>query len=57
VLGSVVAWLILAMPIFALARVGVVRYRATIGERVRRSNFYRAITASRAYNVYRWFQD
>jgi uncharacterized protein (TIGR03546 family) len=57
VLGSVVAWLVLALPIFALARLGVVRYRATVGERVRRTAFYKAITASRAYNVYRWFHE
>ena len=55
VLGSVVGWLVLALPIFALARAGVVRYRATLGERVRQTYWYRAVTASRAYNVYRWF--
>jgi uncharacterized protein (TIGR03546 family) len=55
VLGSVVVWLLLAAPIFVLTRFGVIRYRATIGERVRRSPLYKAITASRAYNVYRWF--
>ncbi|HEV3484905.1 MAG TPA: TIGR03546 family protein [Vicinamibacterales bacterium] len=57
VLGSVVGWLLLATPIFLLARVGVIRYRATIGERVRRTPLYKAITASRAYNVYRWFRE
>jgi uncharacterized protein (TIGR03546 family) len=57
VLGSVVAWLLLALPIFALARIGVIRYRATLGERVRRSPLYQAITATRAYNVYRWFEQ
>jgi uncharacterized protein (TIGR03546 family) len=57
VLGSVVAWLLLALPLFVLARVGVIRYRATIGEHVRRSHLYKAITASRAYNVYRWFEN
>lgn len=57
VLGSVVGWLLLALPLFVLARVGVIRYRATIGERVRRSHLYNAITASRAYNAYRWFEN
>ena len=56
VLGSVVAWLALALPIFALAYFAVVRYRATLGERVRRSRIYAAVSASRAYNVYRWFR-
>lgn len=57
VLGSVVGWLVVALPIFALSRVGVIRYRATVGERVRRTALYKAITASRAYNVYRWFHE
>jgi uncharacterized protein (TIGR03546 family) len=56
VLGSVVAWLALWLPIFFAARYGVARYRATLGERVRRSRFYNAVTASKAYNVYTWFR-
>ena len=56
VLGSVVAWMALAIPIFFLARAGVIRYRATVAERVQHSKFYRAITASKAYNVYRLFR-
>jgi len=56
VLGSVVGWLLLAVPIFFAARYGVARYRATIGERVRRSRFYQAVTASKAYNLYRLFR-
>jgi uncharacterized protein (TIGR03546 family) len=57
VLGSVVGWLVLAVPILVLTRVGVIRYRTTIGERVRHSPLYKAITASRAYNVYHWFEN
>ena len=56
VLGSVVAWLVLAVPIFVAARWGVARYRATIGERVQQSRFYKAVTASKAYNIYRLFR-
>jgi len=56
VVGSVVGWLVLFVPTALLARIGVLHYRATLGERVRRSPAYRAITASRAYNVYRWFR-
>jgi uncharacterized protein (TIGR03546 family) len=56
VLGSVVAWLVLGVPIFFAARYGVARYRATIGERVRQSRFYKAITASQVYNWYRLFR-
>lgn len=56
VLGSFVAWLVLALPIYLGARVGVARYRATLGERVRRSRLYQAITASKVYNMYRLFR-
>ena len=56
VLGSVAGWLVLALPIFLLSRVLVIHYRATLGERVRRSHLYKAITATRVYNVYRWFK-
>ena len=56
VLGSVVGWLVLTVPIYFAARWGVARYRATIGARVQQSKIYQAITASKAYNVYRLFK-
>ncbi|MBA3258667.1 MAG: TIGR03546 family protein [Gemmatimonadales bacterium] len=56
VLGSVVGWLLLTVPIFFAARWGVARYRATIGERVRQSKLYKALTASQVYNWYRIFR-
>ena len=56
VLGSFVSWVVLAVPIFFAARYGVAKYRATIGERVRQSRFYKAVTASQVYNVYRLFR-
>jgi uncharacterized protein (TIGR03546 family) len=56
VLGSVVGWVVLAVPIFFAARWGIARYRATIGERVRQSKFYKAVTASQVYNWYKLFR-
>jgi uncharacterized protein (TIGR03546 family) len=56
VLGSVAAWLVLLVPIFFASRYGVARYRATVGERVRQSKFYKAVTASQVYNWYRMFR-
>lgn len=56
VLGSFVSWVVLAIPIFFAARYGVARYRATVGERVRQSRFYKAVTASQVYNVYKMFR-
>jgi uncharacterized protein (TIGR03546 family) len=56
VLGSFTGWIVLAVPIFFAARYGVTRYRATIGERVRQSRWYKAVTASQLYNIYRLFR-
>ncbi len=56
VLGSFVGWVLLAVPIFFAARYGVARYRATVGERVRQSRLYKAVTASQVYNIYRLFR-
>lgn len=53
VLGSLVGWGILALPIYLLSRWGVTRYRETIFQRLRRSRFVRAVQASKLYNVYR----
>jgi uncharacterized protein (TIGR03546 family) len=56
VLGSLVFALLLFLPLFFATRWAVTRYRATIGERVRQSKFYRAVMASKVYNVYKMFQ-
>lgn len=57
VLGSVVAWLVLFVPIYVAARAGVVRYRETIGKKVMGSRLYKAIQASKLYNVYTLFRS
>src|SRR5690242_15842440 len=56
VLGSVVVWLALFVPLWLASRFAVVRYRATVGERIRQSHFYKVLSASSLYNVYRWFR-
>jgi len=56
VLGSLVFAVLFAVPLFLAARLAVIRYRATIGERVRQSRWYRAVMASKAYNVYKMFR-
>jgi uncharacterized protein (TIGR03546 family) len=55
-LGSFVASVALFLPLFFASRWAVTRYRATVGERVRQSAWYRALTASKLYNVYRLFR-
>ena len=56
VLGSLVSALALFAPIYFGSRWGVRRYRETLGERVKQSALYRAITASKLYNIYRLFR-
>lgn len=53
VLGSLVAALLLFTPVYVGSRWSVRRYRETLGERVKQSALYRAITASKLYNIYR----
>ena len=55
VLGSVVVWLLLFVPLYFAARYGVMRYRATIGDRIVKSKYFKLLQASQVYNVYRWF--
>jgi len=55
-LGSLVFAVVFFVPLYLTTRWAVTRYRATIGERVRQSKWYRAVTASKLYNVYRLFR-
>lgn len=56
VLGSVVFGMAFVVPLFFGSRWAVARYRATVGERIRQSRLYKAVTASKLYNVYRLFR-
>jgi uncharacterized protein (TIGR03546 family) len=56
VLGSLVFALLFSVLLFLATRWAVARYRVTVGERVRQSRFYRAVTASKVYNVYKMFR-
>jgi uncharacterized protein (TIGR03546 family) len=56
VLGSLMFSLLGFVPIWLGSRWAVRRYRATIGERVKQSAWYRALTTSRLYGVYRLFR-
>ena len=55
VLGSVVCWMVLFVPIFFAGKRGVVVYRRDYAKRVEQSRFMRAVKASKAYNVWSWF--
>src|SRR5574341_275105 len=52
VLGSLVSWVVLAVPIYLVSRWGVGRYRARLYPRLAQSRVFQAITASKLYNVY-----
>lgn len=56
VVGSVVFWVVTAVPIYFLMRWAIGRYRATIYERYKDARFFRALKASKAYNLYRLFR-
>ena len=56
VVGSFVFWVVASIPIFFAARWGVGRYRATIYERYKNAKIFRALRASKVYNVYRLFR-
>jgi uncharacterized protein (TIGR03546 family) len=56
VLGSLVSWLILFVPIFMAARVGVIKYRESLGEWFMKTRLYHALGATKILDVYSWFR-
>lgn len=56
VLGSLVGWVALCVPIFFGARFGVARYRETVLARLKKTKIYQAVKASKIYNMYRLFR-
>lgn len=52
VLGSLVVWLVALIPLFLLFRVLVTRYRATVYARLEKTRLFRAVKASKLYNLY-----
>lgn len=55
VLGSVVVWVALFVPLFFLARWLIAKYRVTVYERLRKTKFFQAVGASKLANVYNMF--
>jgi uncharacterized protein (TIGR03546 family) len=56
VLGSLIGWVVLAVPIYLLARVGVAKYREKVLPRLEKTKLFRAVKASKLYNIYRLLQ-
>lgn len=55
VLGSLVGWMALVLPIYFLAQRGVAAYRTKVLPRIQQSRFFKVMKASKLYNVYRLF--
>lgn len=56
VLGSLVTWLVLLVPLFLVLRLLVTRYRATVYQRLMRTRAFQAVKASKLYNLYTLFR-
>ena len=56
VLGSLVVWLALLVPIYFVFRYLVARYRSYIYERLEKSRFFQVLKASKIWNVYQLFR-
>jgi uncharacterized protein (TIGR03546 family) len=56
VVGSLVGWAVLVVPIFITMRWLVAKYRATIYERYKDAKVFKAMRASKVYNLYQLFR-
>ena len=56
VLGSLIGWIVLAAPIFYLARWGVGSYRTKVLPRLLDTKVFKLLKASKLYNLYQLFQ-
>jgi uncharacterized protein (TIGR03546 family) len=55
VLGSLVGWLLLVIPIYILAKRGLAAYRTRVLPRIQQSRFFKVMKASKLYSLYRLF--
>jgi uncharacterized protein (TIGR03546 family) len=56
VLGSVVGWLLLFLPIYTAAHYGVIHYRKSLGAWFMKTRIYHALGATKILDVYNWFR-
>jgi uncharacterized protein (TIGR03546 family) len=56
VLGSLVSWLVLFVPIYIAARIGVIKYRESLGDWFMKTRLYHALGATKILDVYSWFR-
>jgi uncharacterized protein (TIGR03546 family) len=56
VLGSLIGWITLTVPIFFLSRIGVAQYRVKVLPKLKHTKVFKGVKASRLYSIYRLFQ-
>ena len=56
VMGSLIGWAVLALPIFFVARWAIARYRERVLSKLQKTKLFKAVKASKLYDVYRLFQ-
>jgi uncharacterized protein (TIGR03546 family) len=56
VLGSVIGWLVLFVPIYLAAHYAVIHYRRSLGDWFMRTRIYHALGATKILDVYSWFR-
>ncbi len=56
VLGSFTGWLVLILPLFLISRIGVIKYREHLYDRLAKTKLFKAVKASKLYKLYRLFQ-
>lgn len=56
VMGSLIGWAVLVVPIYFFARWAVAKYRERILVKVKEMKIYKAVKASKLYNTYRLFK-
>ena len=56
VLGSFVVWLVMFAPMYFFFHWAVIKYRVKIGDKIMGSRLFKAVQASKIYNVYTLFR-
>ncbi len=56
VLGSFTGWLVLILPVFFISRIGVIKYREHLYDRLEKTKLFQTVKASKLYKLYRLFR-
>jgi uncharacterized protein (TIGR03546 family) len=56
VLGSFTGWLVVTLPVFFISRIGVIKYREHLYNKLEKTKLFKAVKASKLYKIYRLFR-